>query len=296
LGKIAVELEQALTRRTASGSPGGTTGRRLAGGAAWSVEDVLCTYGPADRPFIERHSAVSIAVVVAGTFQYRSPLGRDLLTPGAFLLGPAGDDFECAHEHGAGDRCVAFHYAPDYFERLAAELQVPKGQRRFRTPRLPPVRELSGLVARVTNGVAASRSASWEELAIQVAGAAVRLASGLPSVRAIASAKAVAHVSESVRTIERDPGAGWSLQRLATAAGLSPFYYLRTFQQVTGVTPHQFILRTRLREAAGRLARERTRVIDVALDAGFGDISNFNRAFRAEFAAAPEAYRQARQR
>jgi AraC-like DNA-binding protein len=36
--------------------------------------------------------------------------------------------------------------------------------------------------------------------------------------------------------------------------------------------------------------------MDIALDAGFGDISNFNRSFRAEFGAAPEAYRKARTR
>ena len=38
--------------------------------------------------------------------------------------------------------------------------------------------------------------------------------------------------------------------------GLSPYHFLRTFQRLTGVTPHQFVLRKRLREAALRLAYE----------------------------------------
>jgi len=88
------------------------------------------------------------------------------------------------------------------------------------------------------------------------------------------------------------PAARWTLHQLATDAGLSPFHYLRTFQQLTGVTPHQFVLRARLREAATRLAQDRAKVIDIALDSGFGDISNFNRAFRAEFGVAPEGYRR----
>jgi AraC-like DNA-binding protein len=33
-------------------------------------------------------------------------------------------------------------------------------------------------------------------------------------------------------------------------------------------------------------------ILDVALDAGFGDVSNFNHAFRAEFGISPRAYRQ----
>ena len=94
------------------------------------------------------------------------------------------------------------------------------------------------------------------------------------------------------RAIERQPGAPWTLHQLAAEAGLSPFHYLRTFQQLAGVTPHQFILRVRLREAATRLAREDARVIDIALESGFGDVSNFNRSFRAEFGFAPEAYRR----
>src|SRR5438034_7418365 len=162
LGKSAADLDQALARREASGAPGRTTGRLVAGGNGWSVEDVLCTCGPGDRPFEERHTAMSIGVVVCGTFQYRSPLGRDLMTPGSFLLGNAGQCFECGHEHAAGDRCVALRYAPDYFDRLAADAGAPSGERRFRASRLPPVRALSGLVARAAAGVVGSIDVSWE--------------------------------------------------------------------------------------------------------------------------------------
>ena len=82
-----------------------------------------------------------------------------------------------------------------------------------------------------------------------------------------------------------------TLGSLAREAGLSPYHFLRTFQRLTGVTPHQYVLRARLREAAMRLAVEHARVIDIALDCGFGDVSNFNRAFRAEFGVSPRVYR-----
>ena len=252
----------------------------------------MCTLGPADRPFEERHAQVSIGVVVVGSFQYRTPLGRDLMTPGSFLLGNAGQCFECGHEHAAGDRCVAFRYAPDWFDDLAADAGATRGQRRFRVSRLPPVRELSALVARAAAGVVASSDVAWEELAIQLAATAIRVAGGVRHDQPKAPAGALARVTAGVRSIERDPAARWTLPQLATDAGLSPFHYLRTFQQLTGVTPHQFVLRARLREAATRLAQDRAKVIDIALDSGFGDISNFNRAFRAEFGVAPEGYRR----
>ena len=60
---------------------------------------------------------------------------------------------------------------------------------------------------------------------------------------------------------------------------------------MTGLTPHQYARRARLREAAAHLATSSARVIDVALDCGFADVSNFNRAFRDEFGVSPRVYR-----
>jgi AraC family transcriptional regulator len=91
--------------------------------------------------------------------------------------------------------------------------------------------------------------------------------------------------------IERNPSARWGLGRLSEAADLSPYHFLRTFERVTGVTPHQYVLRSRLREAGMRLVVDPDKVLDIALDCGFGDVSNFNRAFRAEFGVTPRAYR-----
>ncbi|HSD33739.1 MAG TPA: AraC family transcriptional regulator [Gemmatimonadales bacterium] len=289
LGKIAAELERAVVRRREAGSPGGTAGTRLAAGPGWSVYDVLCTYGPGDRPFEERHGAVAIAVVIGGTFHYRTPSGHEVMTPGSLLLGDVGQPFECGHEHGAGDRCVAFRYEPGFFEQI---LGAAGGRdHHFRVLRLPPLRETAPLVARAVIGVAGGEPA-WEELALEMAAAAVGLAIGHLGSRPRLPARAIARVTQSVRAIDRDPAAHVSLARLAADAGLSPYHYLRTFTLVTGVTPHQFIVRARLREAAARLARENARVIDVAFESGFNDISNFNRAFRSEFGVAPLAYRR----
>ena len=52
-------------------------------------------------------------------------------------------------------------------------------------------------------------------------------------------------------------------------------------------------MRARLREAASRLATGTQKVLDVALDCGFSDISNFNRAFRTDFGVSPRAFRRA---
>lgn len=251
---------------------------------------MVCTWGPGDRPFEEHHGAVSIAVVSAGTFQYRSAVGRELLTPGSLLLGNPGRTFECGHEHAAGDRCVAFSYAPECFERMTARAARSSAGPRFRSARLPPVRRLAPLIARVCAGLAQGGRAAWEELGVELAGQALELVGGVTTSPA-APRGAEARVSRVVRRIESRSSAPHPLGELAQEAGLSPYHFLRLFRRLTGVTPHQFLLRLRLRDAALALASGRVRVIEVALDAGFGDLSNFNRAFRSEFGVSPRIYR-----
>jgi len=295
LAKIAVELERALGQRVLNRAAGEASARRLAQGDGWTVQDVVCTSGPQDRPFEELHSGFSIAIVAAGSFQYRSSAGCELMTPGSLLLGNAGQCFECGHEHGLGDRCLSFYYAPDYFDRLAADAGARGPRPDFRTPRLPPVRALSPLIARACTGLTMNDDVDvpWEELSVQLAAQTVQLVSGLSPNRNGAPPSAVARVTRVVRTIERHPDAGLTLGRLAREAGLSPYHFLRTFERLTGLTPHQYLLRARLREAAIRLVdtEPRSRVLDIALDCGFGDVSNFNRAFRAEFGVSPRVYR-----
>lgn len=286
MAKIAVELERALKDRRNAGGEGRATSRLLASGQGWSVSDVICTSGPDDRPFEERHAGVSIAIVAAGTFQYRASAHPVLMAPGSFLLGNPGQGYECGHEHGAGDRCLSFKYAPEAFENAIGS--TPS----FGAVRLPPLRAAAPLVARAFAALSGATDVSWEELSVEVAARAAQLANGIECGAGSTPPHAVSRVTRAIRAMERHPDAALPLHGLAHDAGLSPYHFLRMFRRIAGVTPHQFALRSRLREAALRLVQDNARVIDVALDSGFGDLSNFNRSFRAEFGIAPRAYRR----
>src|SRR5262249_35834405 len=112
-------LAVALRRKAARDEQGVNTSTIVAAGDGWRVVDMVCTSGPADRPFEERQSAVTISLVLAGTFVYRTDRGSSLMSPGAFVLGNVGAAFECSHEHGEGDRCLSFQFETALFERLA---------------------------------------------------------------------------------------------------------------------------------------------------------------------------------
>jgi AraC-like DNA-binding protein len=266
----------------------------IAEGSGWRVDDVVCTAGPADRPFEERHAEISVAIVLAGTFQYRTTTGRALLSPGSVLLGNPSHPFECSHEHGTGDRCVSFHFTPDYFDSVAGGPSLG-GSAPFRVPRLPPTRAWSAVVARALAGLAGPDPAPWEEIGVAVAGRAVLAANGAGQPEPVAESS-ISRVTRAIRALERDEGSDRRLAALAREAGLSPFHFLRIFERLTGTTPHQYVRRIRLRAAAGRLLAEPTKVIEIAFDLGFGDVSSFNRAFRAEFGVSPSSFRRVRVR
>jgi AraC-like DNA-binding protein len=77
---------------------------------------------------------------------------------------------------------------------------------------------------------------------------------------------------------------------------MSPYHFLRVFRAVAGVTPHQYLVRTRLRHAAIALATTDAPVAEIAFAHGFGDLSTFVTTFGRVFGAAPRAYRATRAR
>jgi AraC family transcriptional regulator len=267
------------------------TSRLLASGRCWTAHDVICAAGPADRPFEERHDWVCIAAVTHGTFQYRTRNGTATLAPGALLLGNAEECFECGHEHGVGDRCVSFHYAPDYFEEIVAA--IPRGRLPFAVSSVAPSTALLPLIA----GAETARDDGFEleECALWLAGSVAASLSPAPARAKTASRRDAQRISQTVRRLAGAPQEPVTLVALAHDAAMSPFHFLRTFKSVVGVTPHQFPLLQRLRRAAVRLRRSGEPVSSIVYDCGFNDLATFNRRFRRIMGTTPSAYRRDRQ-
>ena len=279
-------LSIALMRKERDGATGGNFGTTVADGDGWRVLDVVCTAGPRDRPFEERHAWQSVSLVRSGTFTYRSERGAALISAGSMVLGSVGRAFECSHQHGAGDRCISFQFTPTLFESIARDGGAPRAT--LSHDRLPPLRELAPLTARITT--ASNSDASFEEIAFELADAVLHLDAAHCREPA-AAARDRARIADVLHHLETRLDQRHALSTLASIAGLSRYHFLRTFKRVTGVTPHQWILRARLREAARRLATGSQAVTEIALDVGFEDLSNFIRGFHAEFGISPRGYR-----
>jgi len=270
-----------------------TAQKALASGHGWQVSDVVCTAVAGDKPFEEEHRSFCVAAVTSGTFRYRTRQGTAMLAPGAILLGNPRACYECGHEHGAGDRCLSFHFSPAYLERVVADL--PGVQRLgFADPRLPPLPAMAPLLAEAEAARETGDGDAFEELGLRMAGAVAAAASGSSTAARTPSRRDQKRVAETVRLIELNADRPLSLSELADGAATSPFHFLRTFRRIVGMTPYQFLLRTRLHRAAVRLRSSDAAISAIAFDAGFNDLSTFNRRFRREMGEAPGAYRARR--
>jgi AraC family transcriptional regulator len=86
----------------------------------------------------------------------------------------------------------------------------------------------------------------------------------------------------------------FSLERLATRAGLSKFHFQRLFKAATGVTPSCYHIDLRINRARQLLRETKMSVVDVALEVGYSDPSHFARLFRRETGLSPSEYRRQR--
>jgi AraC-like DNA-binding protein len=262
----------------------GITSRRtvLAHGPGWGVSDVDFTAARGAR-FEQQHEQVTVAAVTRGSFRYRAAHGRVTLTPGALLLGNAGDTYECLYEDG-GDHVIAFGYTADYFAQLAGAGSA------FRTHRVAPTPAAIALTAAIEAAAGAADASELEELALRVAGTVCARDDAPGPVRP--SARDERRIIDALQLIEAQYSEPLSALCLAGAARMSPYHFLRVFRAVVGVTPHQYVLRTRLRRAAVALALGDEPIATIAYAHGFGDLSTFVTAFGRVFGKPPRDFRR----
>ncbi|MBL8684058.1 MAG: helix-turn-helix transcriptional regulator [Myxococcales bacterium] len=262
-----------------------------------TIADYCCTAGPRDPAVDEAHGAHSIAIVRSGAFAYRVGASSVPLAPGAVLLGNPGQRFACSHEYTTGDRCLSLTVSDEVVHDVVARSGLRSRGAIFARPSLAAPAATAVWGAALGARLAKQTDAlALESCVYRVIAAVIRANSDLSQHRAKpldVSPVAARRAAEAMLFIEEHAAEPLTLGAIAAAADLSPFHFLRLFRRATGMTPHQCLLRARLRRAGDLLAATTTSVTDVALDAGFADLTNFGRTFRAAAGCAPRAFRSA---
>src|ERR1700761_2097882 len=253
-----------------------------------SVSDFRCTAGPGEKPFTEQFQCHSVSYVRRGSFGCQSR-GRtfDLVT-GSVLVGFSGDEYVCTHDHHiCGDECLSFFLPPELVDTIGDRRET------WQVGAAPPLPELMVLGELAQAAVDGRSDIGLDEIGQLFAGRFVEVVSGRSREPAPATPRYRRRAVETALWIDAHSHGEIDLERAAGQAGISPFHFLRLFSGVLGVTPHQYLVRSRLRHAARLLADEERSITDVAYDVGFADLSTFVRTFHRAAGVSPRRFRQA---
>ena len=119
---------------------------------AISVLDYRCNARPTDVPIAEQHTIHSVSYVRKGSFGCRCQGKTFELVAGSVLVGHAGDEYLCTHEHHAGgDECLSFQLRPELVETIGDRSAI------WRVGAMPPLPELM-VLGELAQAAASGRS------------------------------------------------------------------------------------------------------------------------------------------
>jgi AraC family transcriptional regulator len=82
------------------------------------------------------------------------------------------------------------------------------------------------------------------------------------------------------------------LPEIAAQAQMSVYRFLNAFKELTGQTPHQYIIHRRLEVAKHLLRKPHLSLEEIARTTGFANQSHFTKMFRKRTGSTPNAFRK----
>lgn len=251
-----------------------------------SVLDYRCSATPNDKPFTEQFAVHSVSYVRKGSFGCLSRGRFFEFVPGSLLIGRAGDEYMCTHDHHCGrDECLSFQLTPEFVDSIGGDDKI------WRVGRVPPLSELMVLGELAWSATQGRSEISVEEVGILLSQRFAAIVSGRSQTHSKLDHRQRRRVIETAVWLDENSQQPLSLDILSSKAGFSQFHFLRVFTRVLGVTPHQYGLRSRLRRAVHLLADGDRSITEVAFETGFNDLSNFVRTFHRAAGLSPGQFR-----
>lgn len=265
---------------------------------------VVCSMPNQGALALHRHEFAELTIIAAGTASHVTAEGRYPIAAGDVFFVPPEQPHGFADARGLSLVNVLFlpkslPDIPEEVTRMPGWQALFESEPRYRDAqgfaghlRLPPeelervstlVRELEGETKTYVPG----GTTLVEALFMQVA---VRLARSYGAHVSPAGRRLLA-VQKSIRHIEDGHADAIELGTLARKAGMSLSTFKRTFKSVTGTSPIDYLLQTRLARACHLLRDADRTVTEAALAAGFNDSNYFARQFRKRMGRTPREWR-----
>lgn len=99
-------------------------------------------------------------------------------------------------------------------------------------------------------------------------------------------------LKEVLKQIERNISENLTVTEMAEFCGWSDSHFMRWFKKMTGLRFISYVNERRLAAAAEALRKSDDKILGISQDAGFANLSNFNRQFKSRYGMTPKEYRE----
>ena len=99
-------------------------------------------------------------------------------------------------------------------------------------------------------------------------------------------------IAKSLQTIQKNYAQPLSVEALAKACYITSCSYIRLFKHMTGISPYQYLIRTRLSESCVLLENSTDSIAAIAEKTGFSSQNNYAKQFRRQYGLSPTQYRK----
>jgi AraC-like DNA-binding protein len=265
------------------------------------------------RHFWQGVGPLSIKAFFGGRALYASGPGRYAVDDACYLVLNDGQPYSVAIEAPRPVESLCIFFAPGMAADVARDLEETRPERLLDDPCRPaaPVRffertyphdrlvspALQRLRAATPVGLSTRQDLDEPlhallEALLRTQGLRAREPRRLPALRASTREELYRRLHRARDYVAACYDERLQLEDLARVACLSPNHLLRTFKQLFGCTPHQWLTAVRLDHARRLLAAPEASVTEVCMAVGFESLASFSRLFRRHVGAAPDAYRR----
>ncbi|MBR3765101.1 MAG: helix-turn-helix transcriptional regulator [Clostridia bacterium] len=229
-------------------------------------------------------SSYLLIVMLTGALAWQTRSGRGVARPGQALL----LDCNAPHSYYAQGRCsfTFVHFAGAQSQAIYEEIERTGGN----LIHLPDPNALNETIGEMLSCLREGQRLGASQASTMIHGMLMKLlersgASFEGGVGHPAVDRAIAHIQANL--MDR-----LTVEELAACTGYSPSYFSHLFAEETGLSPYQFIVRSRIENAQQLLMTTRLTVQEIAFQCGFNSVANFCYTFRKLVGTSPHAYRK----
>jgi AraC family transcriptional regulator len=240
----------------------------------------LSHYANAGKTYLNHHLCIHMAGPTPAYWYENGRKRNAFLKPGGAHLASAGSATPAGGCEQTLDLFV-IELSPGIFTRVLQEDAPPTVELRDQTAlRDPQIFSLGAALQMEISGGCPSGRLYADLLGASLTAYLARHYCVRPAkVREVKAGMPAHRLRRTIEYIEANLTGDLRLEEMADNVQMSQYTFGRLFTQTTGLTPHQYVLRARIKEAKRLLREGKSTIAEMSLQLGFSDQSHFTRVF-----------------